>query len=296
MISLIINTFNEPYTIGKAIESFVKQNINERYELLVVCPDKKTIGVIKKYVKIYPQVKHIKDEGRGKSLALNKILSIAKGRILILSDGDVFVSDNSVNSILEIFRDEKIGCVSGRPVSLNSRRDMFGYWSHLLFYGAHRIRKLLFEKGEFLECSGYLFAFRNKVIKNFPVNVAEDTIIPYLFFIKGYKIGYAEKALVNVKNPANIKDWVKQKKRTIKAHEILKEYAKIKNITRVKSFRNEVEKGFLWSLPYPKNIKEVIWTIALFVARLYVWISTFIDIKFRKKTYKDSWERVESTK
>lgn len=296
MISIIINTFNEPHTIGKAIESFVKQSINERYELLVICPDEKTINIIKSYVKKYPQVKHIKDEGKGKSLTLNKILSIAKGRILILSDGDVFVSENSVNSILEIFRDGKIGCVSGRPVSLNSRKGMFGYWSHLLFHGAHMIRKLLFEEGKFLECSGYLFAFRNKVIKNFQVNVAEDTVIPYLFFIKGYKIGYEEKAMVYVKNPTNLRDWIKQKKRTIKAHEILKEYAETKHIPRVKSFRNEVEKGFLWALLYPKNIKEGIWTIALFVARLYVWISTFIDIKFRKKPYRDRWERVESTK
>ena len=135
-----------------------------------------------------------------------------------MTDGDVFVSDNAVNEILKLFKDSKIGVVTARPVSLNKKDNKYGYWSHfLLDVGAHYIsRKKRAAKGEFLECSGYLFAMRNGVIKEIPTDVAEDTIIPYLFWKGGYKVGYAEKALVYVKNPDNIKDWIKQKKRTAK--------------------------------------------------------------------------------
>ena len=49
MISIIITAFKEPKTIGKAIESFVSQKIDEEYELIVACPDKETHDVIEKY-------------------------------------------------------------------------------------------------------------------------------------------------------------------------------------------------------------------------------------------------------
>jgi cellulose synthase/poly-beta-1,6-N-acetylglucosamine synthase-like glycosyltransferase len=294
MISIIINSFNEPGTIGKAIESFVKQKIKEKYEILVICPDKKTIEVIKQYQKKHPQIKHIKDEGKGKSLAINKTLPVTKGRIIILSDGDVFVGSNSVNSLLNLFKDKKMGCVSGRPVPQENKNEKYGYWSHLLFYGAHKIRKKLFNEGKFLECSGYLFAFRNNIIKEFPLDVAEDAIIPYMFYLKNYKIGYAEKALVYVKNPNNFKDWLKQRKRTAKAHETLTKY--YPNFPRVKSFWNEVKYGFFWALSYPQTIREMYWTILLFFARTYMWLLTLTESKLLKRDYMDAWERVHSTK
>lgn len=294
-ISVIITAYKEP-NIGKAIESFLKQNINYEYELIVACPDKETKGIIEEYAKKNKQVKYFKDPGKGKSYALNLLFKEAKGNILILSDGDVFVSDDSVNEVMKLFKDPAMGCVSGRVVSISPRNNMVGYWSHLLAdAGAHRVRKELFEKGEFLECSGYLFAFRS-IIKEIPLDVAEDTVIPYMFWEKGYKVGYAENALVYVRNPDNFKDWLKQRKRTSKAHETLYKYVDVERIPRVKSFSNEIKKGFFWALAYPKNLKEFYWTFCLFFARLYMWMSVFFDTKIRRKHYQDAWERVHSAR
>ena len=288
MISIIITSFNDP-NLEKAIISILDQKINYKYELIVVAPDKEAEKLSKKY-----KIKYFKDPGIGKSYALNLLLKTLKSEILILTDGDVYLNNNSINEIMELFKDEKIGVVTGRVVSLNKKDDMLGYWSNLLAdNGAHKIRKKLFKQGKFLECSGYLFAFRNK-IKEFPLDVAEDTIIPYMFYIKNYKIGYAEKAIVYVKNPDNFKDWLKQRKRTAKAHETLLKY--YPNLPRVKSFWNEIKFGFFAALSYPKTIKEMYWTILLFFARAYMWILTLIESKLLKKQYQDAWERVHSTK
>ena len=249
MISIIITSFNDP-NLEKAIISILDQKINYKYELIIVAPDKEAEKLSKKY-----KIKYFKDPGIGKSYALNLLLKTLKSEILILTDGDVYLNNNSINEIMELFKDEKIGVVTGRVVSLDKKDDMLGYWSHLLAdNGAHKIRKKLFKQGKFLECSGYLFAFRNK-IKEFPLDVAEDTIIPYMFYIKNYRIGYAEKAIVYVKNPDNFKDWLKQRKRTAKAHETLTRY--YPNLPRVKSFWNEIKFGFFVALSYPKTIKEM---------------------------------------
>ena len=141
-----------------------------------------------------------------------------------------------------------------------------------------------------------MFAFRNNVIRDVPLDVAEDTYIPYEFYFKGYKIAYAENAKVYVKNPNNFKDWLIQRMRTSKAHETLDKYVDIKRVPKVKSFKNEIVKGTFSALKYPKNLREFYWTILLFIARFYMWLGVFYDTKFKNKSYTDAWERIESTK
>lgn len=295
MISIVITSFKEPDLVRKSIESIIKNKIKEKYELVVAAPDKETELVVKEFSKNNKSVKYFKDPGKGKSFALNLLFKILKGKIWIFTDGDVSISENAINEILEKFKDQKVGCVVGRPVSQNPKNNMLGFWSHLLCdAGAHRIRKRLDREGKFLEGTGYLFAFRNNITKNIPLNVAEDSIIPYLTTKKGYKVRYAENALVYVKNPTTIKDFVKQRIRTAKAHETLEDYAPY--FPKVKSFRNEIIYGTTPALRYPKTLKEFLWTIALFFTRLYIWMMVKLEDKLIKKRYADAWERVESTK
>jgi len=296
MINVVITSFREPKTIGKAIESFLKQDIKEKYDIIVSAPDEETLDVVRRYQKKDKRIKIFKDPGKGKSFALNLLLPKLKGRIIVLSDGDVFVKENSLKYILEPFKDERVGCVTGRPVSINPRNNIFGYWSHLLCdAGAHEARLKRARKNEFLECSGYYWAFRNKVIKDFPKDVAEDTIVPYLFRDRGFSVKYAPEAEVYVKFPDKWGDFIEQKKRTAKGHEALAKYYDINKLPRTKSFLNELKEGYRAFL-YPKNFIEIIYTLLLFPVRLYIWLLVFYQTKLKKDTYKDAWKRIESTK
>ena len=301
MIHIIITSYNEPNSTRIAINKFLNHNIKEKYKIIVADPFPEIEEMILNEFK--GKVEYFADPDEGKSYCLNilfnKLYSDNKNDIIIMSDGDVFVSENAVNEILKLFKDPKIGAVTGRPVSLDKKDNKYGYWSHfLLDVGAHEIsRKERFAKGEFLECSGYLFAIRNGVIKEIPTDVAEDTVIPYLFYKKGYKIGYAENALVYVKWPDNFHDWIKQKKRAADSHnKLIKRYP---DFPKVKSFFNEIFEGLSFKvLKYPKNVKEVYWTWLLYFSRLYMWLSLFYDTKLKKKDYKDGWREslaVEST-
>jgi len=249
----------------------------------------------KKYAIKNKKMKLIKDPGKGKSYALNLILKKVRGDIIILSDGDVYVSETSIKEILAAFEDSAIGCVTGRPVPIEDRSTKYNYWANFLFDAVHRMRKKSAAKGKFIECSAYLWAFRNKIINEFPLDVAEDTIVPYFFWNKGYKIGYADKAEVYVKNSDNWKDWKKQKIRTSKAHERIGNYVDTKKTKRAKTFFNEA-KGIFYLFSYPRNIKEFIWSLNLILARANIWFSVFKDIYIKRDFYQDAWERVESTK
>ena len=295
MISVIITAYKEEKTIGRAIESFLKQKVDEEIEILVACPDELTRNVILEYSKKYSNVKHVQDPGEGKPTALNICFKIAKGDKIVMSDGDVYVSENSVNALLRELNKDKVGAVTGRPVSVNPRKKMFGYFSHLLTdLGAHDTRMKYVQKGKFIVVSGYLFAMK-KLFDSIPRNaLSDDAVMSHMIHEKGYKIGYAPDAKVFVKFPDDFQDWIKQKKRSAGGYNQLKEF--FPKQERMRSFFEEVKEGWYKPFTYPQNFQEFIWTGLLYFLRLYLWFVIFWDLNVKKKSFKEIWVRVESTK
>ncbi|MFH1365426.1 MAG: glycosyltransferase [archaeon] len=289
MIHIIITSYGEPEPTLKCVESFLSQKIREPHKITVIDPFQKIERLLKEKYK--NKIDFFLDPGEGKSYALNlfleKIYSQDKNDIIIFTDGDVHVSKNSVQEILNPFKDEKVGCVTGKPVCIDKKNNLFGFWSHLVFEGIHRVRTRLSKEEKFMECSGYLFAIRNSILRGFPLEVSEDGIIPYLFWKEGYKIKYAPTAEVYVLNNYNWKKWKKQKIRNIKGHENYNTIAP--EMPRTKSFFNEIKEGTLFALKYPNNMKERYWTALLFAARLHIYLKAFYDIKLKKKKYEDAF-------
>jgi len=292
MISIIITAYKEPKTIGKAIEAILANNIPDKYELLVFAPDEQTLRVAEKYKKQNKNIKLIQDSGQGKPAALNLAFKKAKGEILILTDGDVYINKQAIPLILEKFKDPKIGAVSGRPISINSKKTMLGFWGYLLFDIAHKRRLKALELNKRIFCSGYLYAFRKNLIKEIPAQtLSEDGLISHLIYSKGYKITYSPEAEVYIKYPTKFKDWILQKKRSVGGYNQIKSWIG----TEIRSFKKE-SFAILDVFKYIKNLKEFFYTFALILARLYLWIVIFIDINIKKKEFKKIWLRVESTK
>lgn len=298
MINVIITSYKEPKSTLRAVNAFLKQNVNNEFRITVVDPFPEVEDFIRKNVND-DKVKFFLDPGEGKSYALNilfnELYSKNTDDIFILTDGDVYVSDNALSEIEKKFFDKNIGCVTGKPVSIDSRKTKYGFWSHVVFAGIDKTRKRLSNEKKFFECSGYLFAIRNGVITDFPLETSEDSIIPYLFWKKGYNISYAENANVYVKNPSNWKDLVNQKIRNIKAHENLNNIAP--DLPRTKSLFNEIKEGAFFALTLPRSVKEIFWLAQLYFIRLYIYFKAFSELK-KKKRYADGWreQQIVSTK
>ena len=288
MINIIITSFNEPKSTLRAVQAFLNQEIKEKFQIIVVDPFPEVKDFLKKEIKD-SRVGFFLDPGEGKSYALNllfeKIYSKNTEDIIIMTDGDVYVSQDSLKEIINAFKDKEIGCVTCHPISLDSKDTKYGFWAHVAFSGIHKTRKRLSSQRKFFECSGYLFAIRNGVISSFPLETSEDSIIPYLFWKKGYKIHYAEKAEVYVKNPSSWADWLAQKIRNIKAHENLNKIAP--DLPRTKSLFNEIKEGAFYALTLPRTPKQAFWLAELYFARLYIYFKAFSEL--RKKSYADGW-------
>ena len=298
-IYVIITSYKEPRATERAVRAFLEQDLSEetkkKMRIIVVDPFPEVEEYINEVFKKEKNVEFFLDPGEGKSYALNILfgnLWDEKGdtdSIIIMSDGDVYVESNAVEKILKEFEDDRVGVVTGKICSLNSRKDKFGYWSHLFFAGINKTRRKLSERGRFFETSGYLFAIRNNIIKEFPLETSEDSVIPYLIWRRGYKIRYTD-ARVYVLNPSNWRDFLNQKIRNIKSHENLGKM--FPNLPRTKSLFNEIKEGFLFSLTFPKNVREFIWTLEVYFVRLYIYFRAFRELK-KGKGYRDGWRDVE---
>ncbi len=297
MITLIISAYGEPKATKRAVEAVLNQKgIKEEIKIIVSDPFPEVEEFIKREFKDNKNVKFILDFDEGKSAALNLLLEEIytdnKNDIIISTDGDVHISPNAISAILKEFKDPQIGLVCGHPVTTNSRKNKYGFWSHLLFNEMNKTRKQLSNANEFFELSGYLFAMRNGIIKSFPTKGSEDNVIPHLISKKGYKLRYSEEAEVYVLNPQNYKDWIVQKKRNIKGHIAIKDtvnhHQKRKNTIFQEAIRG------LKILNYPKSIKEYFWTAQLFLARLHIWSSAYYEVYIKKQKYKDGWRETET--
>ncbi|MFH1359015.1 MAG: glycosyltransferase [archaeon] len=293
MIDIIITSYNEPKATLRAVNTFLNQPSDHDFRIIVCDPFHEVKEFLKQNIKD-KRVGFFLDPGEGKSYALNLLLEKLPGNfndVFIFTDGDVHVSDNTINKIKEEFNDPEIGCVTARPVSVDERNTKYGYWSHLLFEGIHKVRKKFSDNKQFFECSGYLFAIRKSIITDFPLDASEDSIIPYLFWQKGYKIKYLPEVEVYVKNPTTKEDWFNQKVRNIKGHENLTKL--FPDMPRTKSFWNEVKHGAFFALAYPKNLKEFGWTMQLYKERLGIYKKAFKDLK-EQEVYSDGWREVET--
>src|SRR3989344_8974067 len=279
MIWTIITAWKEPKTIGKAIERLQEQKIKDQ-KIIVVCPDEETKKEALKYPIIY-----LKDPGKGKPTALNTAFNYIKKKgkkkeFIILTDGDVFINKESLPFLLKPFEDKKIGEVTGRPLALEDKSTLFGFWANIQNDAWHNIREKRAKEKKFIFCSGYLFAIRFECMEEIPADCLDDGYISRRIWDKGYHITYAPKAEVFIKNPATLKDWIKQKRRNAFGHTNIKKH--LGKGQEMKSLKEEIFQGTKLILLSPRNPHQMIWVLFLFMMRLYTWVISFYD-QIKKK-------------
>lgn len=290
--SVIISSAFEPKTIGKALKAILSQDSDQILEILVISPDPETAKIVDDYQKVYKKIVFLKDEGKGKPAALNLAFQKAKGEILVFTDGDVFLEENALSRLLEPLNNPQAGGVCGRPMSLNNRKTILGFWSHFLTDSAHRIRLLRSQKDQFIELSGYLLAIRRELVAPIPTQtLADDSFLSHQVAKANLLTKYSPEAKVLVKYPTTISDWFKQKRRS--AFEYWKSsYSSGQNM---RSPLKEALLGLGYALNYPENFKEFFWLILLFSARIILWFQIII-LSLCFSSSRKLWVRINSTK
>lgn len=306
MVSIIITSYKEPKTIANAIRSAAVpeySGLREEFELITVIPDRATntaaVSAVKKLgIENYT---NIIDPQLGKPHALNMAFRQAKGDILVLSDGDVYLAKNSVQAMVTQLRKyPQLGGVTGRQISIDKKDTMFGYYSHLFSDALHKIRSKSANgnpNNRFFPMSGYVMAVKKELVDfELPDDIlVDDGYISHKIYNKGYRIGYTDSASAYVRYPKNSNDYYLQKLRTNAGFLQLKKLGLVKPETDVRSPMQDL-RMFFFPLLYARSLRELFWSSMLYILRLDLWIRLFLLRIFMPSKLASSWKRIESTK
>ncbi len=289
MLSIIVTAYKEPH-LNKCLDSIFSQNLPENCEILVVAPDEKTISIVKEYQRKNKNIKTIKDPGVGKPTALNLAFKVAKGDILVLTDGDVILDRNSIKALLKHFKNKKVGAVSGKVVYKIPKNNFFFEWAKISERIFDEWRKSQDKQNKLWHPTGYLYAIRKGIVKKINPNaLSDDAFIGYLIKKKGYLIKYEPKAKVYVKFPRSIKDFINQKARTRAGFLQLKKWFKFKGRTVFSELK------FLKYCRKFYGTKKLFKLIAILLLYLIAWVKAYW-ILIRRKKLKEVWKRIKTTK
>ncbi len=218
--SVGITAHNEEANIGRLLEAMLNQHLDqaEISEIIVVasgCTDS-TCEIVRGFEAKDQRIKLVTQDTReGKVSAVNLFLEHAQEEICILESGDTLPGEDSVESLVRMFRDPQVGMTGAHKVPVNVPDHVIGYLSHLRLTMEHSLCLEIPRLGE-------MIAFR-KVFDKIPPDVAMDeAFVEALMVKRGLQVRYAPDAMVYNMGPETLSDFVRQRRRNYAGHLHLK--------------------------------------------------------------------------
>lgn len=282
--SVGITAHNEEANIGKLLAAMLAQELNqvEITEIIVVasgCCDR-TVPLVQEYAAKDARIRLIVQEQReGKTSAINQFLQNAREEICVLESGDTLPRADSIENMVKLFEDPKVGMTGAQKIPVNVPEHVIGYMSHLRLQMEHQLCLEIPRLGE-------LIAFR-KVFDRLPPDVAMDeAFVEALVIRRGLQVRYAPDAVVYNMGPETIGEFIMQRRRNYAGHlHLVRKYGyRVSSLETGRVLRiagDEVAKALrlivtLFSLAfveaiaralgtydyYVKGDKQVVWDIA----------------------------------
>jgi cellulose synthase/poly-beta-1,6-N-acetylglucosamine synthase-like glycosyltransferase len=160
-----------------------------------------------------PRVRVLEQARReGKAAAITAFLATVRDADLVaLVGADTRLADGTLDALLAPFASAKVGMTGGRPVPVNAKTRVLGRVVHLLWELHHEVASADPKLGE-------LVAFR-PVFDAVPADTAVDeAAIEGLIRSRGLDLAYAPGAVVHMKGPATVGDFLAQRRRIHAGH------------------------------------------------------------------------------
>ncbi|WP_207784674.1 glycosyltransferase family 2 protein [Marinifilum breve] len=214
-VTLFVAAYNEKdYVDEKVKNSFSLNYPKEKVKHVWVTDgsDDGTPDLLRKYdgVEVYHE-----DARGGKIGAMNRGMQFVKTPIVIFSDGNTNLGEDSIQEIVNLFKDPKVGCVSGEKRIYQKGADAAAgageglYWKY-----ESTLKKWDAEWYSVVGAAGELFAIRTELWQEVEKDtLLDDFIISLRVAMSGYTIQYNPNAYAIETASANVKEELKRKVR-----------------------------------------------------------------------------------
>ncbi len=211
----IIAAFNEEDYIQEKIENALSLQYPKDKNIVWVVTDgssDSTPELVKKYDRV--RLFH-RDERKGKIHAVNRVMPLVETPIVVYSDANTILNNESLKNIVRHYQDDKVGCVSGEKRIRQQDSDEASsageglYWKYESF-----LKKYDYQLYSVVGAAGELFSVRTELFEETPTDtLIEDFYLSLSIAKKGYRIAYEPDAYALENSSDSISEEAKRKVR-----------------------------------------------------------------------------------
>lgn len=214
-VTMLVAAFNEKDYVDRKVKNSYAMNYPQEKVRQVWVTDGSDDGtpeLLRKYEGV--EVYH-RDAREGKIAAMNRGMQFVESPIVIFSDGNTILGEDSIQEIVNLFKDPGVGCVSGEKRIFSKEADAASsagegiYWKY-----ESLLKKWDYELYSVVGAAGELFAIRRELFQEVERDtLLDDFIISLRVAMQGYRIGYNPDAYAIEHASASVKEELKRKVR-----------------------------------------------------------------------------------
>lgn len=193
VVSVIMAAHNEESVIEEKLRSIFSSNYPiHKIEVLIGtdnCTDKTDVLILNLFKK-YDNIFHFPfDHRMGKAKIINKLSTVAKGEIFVLTDANVFFSPDTIFNMVRHFKNKEIGVVGSLIVNTNIKKNGISVQEKTYLESENVIK---FREGilwgSMIGAFGGCYSIRKEAYTPVPLNyLMDDFYITLSALEKGYK-------------------------------------------------------------------------------------------------------------
>ena len=195
-VTLLIAAYNEENVVVEKMANIESLDYPKEKLHVVWVTDGSTDSTVE-MLKSYPNIKVLhKPEREGKTAALNRSMSQIDTPIVIFTDANAILNTQSINEIVSLFADSKVGCVTGeKRVNIESKDNASSSGEGFYWRYESVLKSLDSRLYSVVGAAGELFAIRRDLFQYIPNDtILDDFVLSLKIAQKGYRIAYCSKA------------------------------------------------------------------------------------------------------
>lgn len=202
-ITVLIPMHNEEKVIDTIMNSLINSDYPKDKVEIIAINDHSTDNtkqILDSYASLYDFIKPVHRYGglRGKQNAINEVVDLAKGEIIVVYDADYIVPRGQLRDMVKFFIDPQVGAVMGRVVPFNFGSNLLTKMLDLERSAGYQVdQQARYNLNLIPQYGGTVGAFRKdlfiKLGKFDPNILAEDTELTIKIYLEGYTVAYANR-------------------------------------------------------------------------------------------------------
>lgn len=226
-VTILIAAYQEEAAIADTLKTIAAEEYPGPVEVLVLNDGSsdRTALVARETIRRLPCPANIQMRlldfpvNRGKAAVLNDGLAQASHELVVTIDGDSRLNRDALTAIVERLMSDpdSTQAVAGAVLVRNSRENLLTKaqeWDYFLGIAAVKRMQSLYQGT--LVAQGAFSIYRKTAlleVGGWPHTVGEDIVLSWALLSRGYRIGYAEDAIVWTNAPARLKQFARQRQR-----------------------------------------------------------------------------------